>query len=296
MIFKRLLAISLCLLITLFSVCGCGKTKKSDNKEANKEIVAEDETLTVLAIGHSFGNNSIQHAHQIAESLGKKLEISSLYYAGCTLEQHLNFYKNDEAVFTVYTNGVCVDKTPRTSKAILSEKQYDIITFQGHSIKTDEIETFAPLEEFAAIVRGHQPDAEFMIHQTWSLCSARLAGYKTEYQTGDKGRLFFDRTKANFAEAAKRLGNVKTVPVGEAVQYAKENYDFSDDLKNKKTMYADEVSHLSDFGKYLAGCVWVQFLFPDVDVRTNTYDYYGMDAEDEKVLNQIAYKIVTENQ
>lgn len=295
MIFKRALVMTLCLSLTLLGVCGCGKKKGDTKKEGGKvQTATEDEALTVLAIGHSFGNNSIEYAHQIAESLGKKLEISSLYYGGCTLEQHLDFYKKDEAVFTVYTNGVCVDNTPRTSKAILSEKQYDIITFQGHSISTDEIETFAPLEEFASIVRSHQPDAEFMIHQTWSLCSARLAGYKVEYQTYDKGRLFFDRTKANFAEAAKRLGNVKTVPVGEAIQYAKENYDYSDDLKNKKTMYADEISHLSPLGKYLAGCVWVQFLFPDVDVRLNAYENLDIDKTDRATLSQIAYKIVTE--
>ncbi len=296
MIFKRALVMTLCLSLTLLGVCGCGK-KKGDTKKGGDKVqtATEDEALTVLAIGHSFGNNSIEYAHQIAESLGKKLEISSLYYAGCTLEQHLDFYKKDEAVFTVYTNGVCVDNTPRTSKAILSEKQYDIITFQGHSVGTDEIETFAPLEEFASIVRSHQPDAEFMIHQTWSLCSARLAGYKVEYQTYDKGRLFFDRTKANFAEAAKRLGNVKTVPVGEAIQYAKENYDYSDDLKNKKTMYADEVSHLSDLGKYLAGCVWVQFLFPDVDVRNTTYIIDGISPDTANNLKSIAYDTVTKN-
>ncbi len=106
--FKRFLAVILCLLITILSVCGCSKKDKKDTGKPNKETAVEDETLTVLAIGHSFGNNSIGYAHQIAENLGKKLEISSLYYAGCTHEQYLDFYKKDEAVFTVYTNGVCV--------------------------------------------------------------------------------------------------------------------------------------------------------------------------------------------
>lgn len=67
------------------------ENKDSGNTATEKKMIKNKELIKVLVIGHSFSNNSTQYASQMVADFGGNLEISSLYYAGCTLEQHYNF-------------------------------------------------------------------------------------------------------------------------------------------------------------------------------------------------------------
>lgn len=257
---------------------------------AEKKMIQNKEKIRVLCIGHSFSNNSTQYASQLVGDFGGNLEISSLYYAGCTLEEHYNFYVNNEAVFHLFTNGVQVTKEKVTSKWVLENHEYDIITFQGHSVNMDDIATFEKLVPLYEKVKAHQPNAQFMIHQTWSLCWRRNIG---RYPAANLGRDQFEKVKECFKIASERLGNVPIVPVGEAVQLAKEEYGFSNDYGKASSIYADEVSHLSERGCFLAACVWAQFLYKDeIDVRQNTASGYGGTKSDRDKLAEVAYRIV----
>lgn len=257
---------------------------------AEKKMVTNKDKIKVLCIGHSFSNNSTKYASQLVADFGGNLEISSLYYAGCTLEQHYNFYTNDEAVFHLFTNGKQVTTEKVTSKWVLENHDYDIITFQGHSVTMDEIETFDKLVPLYEKVKAHQPNAKYMIHQTWSLCWRRNMG---RYPASNMGRDQFEKVKANFKIASDRLGGVPIVPVGEAVQLAKEEYGFTNDYDKSTSIYADEVSHLSEKGCFLAACVWAQFLYKDeIDVRQNTVSGYGGTKAERQKLAEVAYRIV----
>ncbi len=264
---------------------------KGDSTSTEKKMIKSKDKIKVLVIGHSFSNNSTQYASQMVADFGGDLEISSLYYAGCTLEQHYDFYNNNEAVFQLYTNGYLVTQELVTSKWVLENHEYDYIAFQGHSVNMDDIETFDKLVPLYEIVKRHQPNAKFMIHQTWSLCWRRNAG--RGYSAKLLGRDQFEKVEANFKIASERLGNVPIVPVGEAVQLAKEEYGFTNDYDKVTSIYADEVSHLSEKGRYLAACVWAQFMYKDeIDVRQNTYLGSGVNNEERQKLAEVAYKIV----
>ena len=264
----------------------------SNNATTEKNMIQNKELIKVLMIGHSFALNSAQYASQMVADFGGNLEITVLHYPGCTLEEHYNFYKNDEAVFQVYTNGYQVNSKPVTSKSVLEGDKYDYITFQGHSVSMDEIETYDKLVPLWEIVKKHQPQAKFMIHQTWSLCWRRNLG---KYSAKEIGRDQFTKVEACFEEAAKRIGGVSIVPVGEAIQLAKESGDFSNDYGKRTSIYADEVSHLSEKGKYLAACVWAQFMYKDeIDVRQNTFSGTGVSATEREKLAEIAYNVVME--
>lgn len=303
--FKRIISIVLALCLVMTLAVGCGDnptdtpnddtsgTANADSTSSGKKMIKNKELIKVLVIGHSFSNNSTQYASQMVADFGGNLEISSLYYAGCTLEQHYNFYKNDEAVFQLFTNGYQVTKEPVTSKWVLENHEYDYIAFQGHSVTMDDIATFEKLVPLYEIVKGHQPKAEFLIHQTWSLCWRRNAG--RGYSAKLLGRDQFDKVEANFKIASERIGNVPIVPVGEAVQLAKESGDFSNDYGKATSMYEDEVSHLSAKGRYLAACVWAQFFYKDeIDVRQNTFSGASVNINDRAKLAEIAYKVVME--
>ncbi len=269
-----------------------GATDTDGTATTEKKMIQNKETIRVLCIGHSFSNNSTQYASQMVADFGGNLEISSLYYAGCTLEQHYDFYMNDEAVFQLFTNGKQVTTEPVTSKWVLENYEYDIITFQGHSVSMDDIDTFDKLVPLYEKVKSHQSNARFMIHQTWSLCWRRNLG---KYPASKMGADQFEKVKENFEIAAQRLGNVPIVPVGAAVQLAKEEYGFTNDYDKTTSIYADEVSHLSEKGCFLAACVWAQFLYKDeIDVRQNTMVGVGGTAEERQKLAEVAYKIVME--
>lgn len=270
------------------------KDTQSGNIATEKKMIKSKDLIKILVIGHSFSNNSTQYASQMVADFGGNLEISSLYYAGCTLEQHYNFYNNNEAVFQLFTNGYQVTKEPVTSKWVLENYEYDYILFQGHSVTMDDIATFDKLVPLWEIVKGHQPNAKFMMHQTWSLCWRRNAG--RGYSSKLLGRDQFNKVEENFKIAAERIGNVPIVPVGEAVQIAKEEYGFVNDYGKAGAIYEDEVSHLSAEGRYLAACVWAQFLYKDeIDVRQNTYSgVSGVTKEEAQKLAAAAYKAVME--
>ncbi len=269
------------------------ESSQPDNSVTNeKKMIQNKELKKVLMIGHSFALNSAQYVSQMVADFGGNLEITVLHYPGCTLEEHYNFYKNDEAVFQVYKNGYQMTTESVTSKSVLEGDKYDYITFQGHSVKMDDISTYEKLVPLWEIVKKHQPQAQFMIHQTWSLCWRRNLG---AYPAKNIGRDQFTKVEECFNEAAKRIGGVPIVAVGEAIQIAKESGDFSNDYGKRTSLYADEVSHLSEKGKYLAACVWAQFMYKDeIDIRQNTFSGAGVSVTDREKLAEIAYKVVME--
>ncbi len=324
--FKKILVIMLCVSLSMLAFAGCGEKeqkKKDDGKKAQTSTSSGNSTdktqkpeqggdempiipdytdeelgiepsLKVLAVGHSFGNNSVQYAHQIAKSLGQNLEITSLYYAGCTPAQHLKFYNDDWRCYKLYVNGELNSNSSLTFKEVLNEKQYDIITFQAGSCYMHQIEEFEPHYELTQKVRSHQPNAKFMMHETWSLAPGRRPPEFESLST--YGRYQYDLIAQNFATTAKNLGNLPVIRVGLAVQLTKEQGILSDDYGASTSIYADEISHLSEAGKYLAGCVWTQFLFKDkVDVRKTTYTINGLSATTANKLKAIAYDAVMNN-
>ena len=49
-----------------------------------------DRSLKVLMIGNSFSICNLKQMPQVAESMGKRLDLASLYIGGCSLERHWN--------------------------------------------------------------------------------------------------------------------------------------------------------------------------------------------------------------
>ena len=252
-------------------------------------------TLKVLCIGNSFSNNTSQYTSQIAAAMGKKLEISSLFYGGCSPQKHLDFYNSDEAAYTLYTNGkqVTPSGTLVTSKEVLSAKQYDIISFQGVYVGMDVKSSFDPLKELSQKVRTHQPNAEFVLNMTWANCQEYLTKYnKGVYSNDVLGELYFSRSVANYEYIAAELGGIDMVPVGLAIQNAKRSGDFTDDYSKETSLFNDDVSHLSNVGKYLASAVWVQYLFDDIDIRNLNYTITNVSEAQATLLEQLAYNAV----
>ena len=69
------------------------------------QTAVAEEPIRILAIGNSFSNNSTHFIDVIAKSLGVEVEAYSLYYPGCTIKQHVNFYNNEKTEYALSTEG-----------------------------------------------------------------------------------------------------------------------------------------------------------------------------------------------
>ena len=269
---------------------------------------AANGVVRVLAIGHSYSNNATQYIDDIAESmgLGGKIEVYSLYYAGCSLQQHVNYYNNNQAVYELYRGGVNVFGQGQliTMQKAFEYKEYDYVTFQQSPENSAHAESFNPvLGQLANIVRKEEPRAKFQIHQTWAWCNDCAVNGDGKYLTNTYASddAVFELIRDSYEKAAKTIGAVGIVPSGEAVQLAKaygygdfHNQNASGDVLQCQNgaLYADSIHHLNQRGRYLVACVWIEH-FLGKDTRTATYVAPVLEEDDCEKLRQIAHETVT---
>jgi hypothetical protein len=117
----------------------------------------------------------------------------------------------------------------------------------------------------------------------------------------------FNRIENAYVQAANKIGldpEKDIIPVGKAIQLAKDEYGFGDyyiqgdnlsryDKCANGAIYNDSVDHLNARGRYIAACVWAEKIF-GVDCRNTTCAESGIFSDDETmVLRQIAHEVVT---
>ena len=51
--------------------------------------------ISVLMIGNSFSVDAARYTHDISLGSDVEIEVCVLYVGGCSLEQHINFIKNN---------------------------------------------------------------------------------------------------------------------------------------------------------------------------------------------------------
>ena len=88
-IFKRVLSLSLAVLLVLGVFAGCGNSDKpADTTEVQTATQPPEEAkvLKILTLGHSLGNDCNHMLSLIAGAEGfTDLEVGYLYYSGCRL-------------------------------------------------------------------------------------------------------------------------------------------------------------------------------------------------------------------
>ncbi len=274
LIFALVLAITLCCFVSAFAE-------------------GEKAPLKVLAIGHSYAVNSTEYVWSIANQMGENIEIHTLYHAGCSIKRHVENYETGRLDYYLYKNGA-TDYKYVDIKSVLEAEQYDVITFQESPEGSTSFALYKDdLKTLSSYVRKHQPTAEFMIHQTWAFSKETLRG------EGDYGAPGYATSTEHFADiegaynsASVFLGGVKIIKSGQAVELAKDAFNFGGAIKDDESLYADTISHLNDTGKYLTACVWVETLLGK-DVRTTEYRVGVPRVE---VLREIAHETVTGEQ
>ena len=258
-----------------------------DAASAEAAPAAEPKPLKVLMIGNSFSICVLKQMPQIAEELGLKLDLCSLYIGGCSLSKHAANAKNREATpYAVSWKYMSVEpgKEPFRSAlggkegkksnipAMLAADAWDIVTIQQASHESWRAESYEPSgTELLKLIAELAPQATVYVQQTWSYTpwDSRLRKWNIDQGT------MFTKLEAAYDSFAKAHG-LDQIRMGKAVQVYRRELPVSygehsiggdgcgtDTFKEKdgKWTHVGDAFHLNARGHYLQGLVWTATLF-----------------------------------
>ena len=223
------------------------------------------DTIRVLCIGNSFSWDAVeQELYPLAKAQGKELVIGNLYYGGCSLQQHYEFYRDGKKnySFRIIRNGERTVTEHRSLMDALRYAKWNYISFQQASHDSGKRNSYEPyLSQLTAIVRKEQPQARFCWLQTWSYAQdAKHPGfpyYGSSQQTMD------DSIAVCTGMVMQRYPKMLLVPCGSAITYARQTMG---------DVLCRDGYHLNyNYGRYVASCVWCELL-TGKSVVGNTYD------------------------
>ena len=171
---------------------------------------------------------------------------------------------------------------------MLATQKWDVVTIQQASHESWKPGSFHPwADSVIATVRSLAPDAEIVVHETWSYnaADARIGGKFPDWPFDQAG--MYARLETNYLALARENG-LRVIPVGLAVQkrraaLAARGGVFDPDtlepgapidlrgepvgaLGWKDGKISGDTIHLNKAGEYMQAMAWLGFLF-DRDVR-----------------------------
>ncbi len=317
-IFSLLLAVLLCLPL----ICGC--TSELTPSEDPSSVTAEDPSLVttteethipdpaaddvmrILMIGNSFSYYYVEELYGMAEAAGIKMQVCNLYYSGCRLSSHWEWFLTNTKNYAFYVtdeNGRIKKPNITTLRQAVAYEDWDVISFQdAYSSETaNSYDTCYNIstpyaERLLDLLKGEHPNAKYYFHQTW----ARQVGYNgsngTVPDTATQD-LHQDNISRACVQVAKDLG-ISLIPSGEAWYAARHNPLIGDILCNKGPngdATAGDFSHegTTGGGQFLNACVWFEVLTGKSCVG-NTYRPQDYDLWESRatLLQQIAHETV----
>ena len=237
--------------------------------------------LKILMIGNSFSICNLKQMPQIAQSMGLKLDLASMYIGGCSLEKHwANIEKANDDSFNPYlirwsyaslknpTNvpfaSVLVERYNKNNKKefyanipeMLSADKWDIITIQQASHHSCDKASYHPFgDNIVKTIKQFAPDAKIVLQETWSY----PPWYKRLKKFGFDQVEMYARLHDAYAEFAS-MYNLEVIPVGTAAEFC----------PDRNTLFTKPDFHFNRVGEYLQGLVWTAKLF-GVDVTKCSY-------------------------
>ena len=260
-------------------------------------VPKEDEVLNILMVGNSFCYYYPDELFGLAKEAGIKLNICNVYYSGCTIQQHYNWWKNGESKyqFFIYNENGRRKIDNCNLETCLKAFDWDVISIQDGSGTyrtggvTGALSAREPgLTELLKLFKERFPNADLYWHHTWAL----QVGYErngfavpdTETQTKHY------RDKCTLTQNVVKKHGLTVIPSGEAWQIARANELIGDTLCMADCQHDGEEGG----GQYLNACVWFEML-TGRSVVGNTYrPPYNLLEEKIPVLQEAAHKAVTE--
>jgi hypothetical protein len=245
----------------------------------------------------------------MATAAGVKMRVYNLYYFGCTLSQHWEWWRQDANPYELFiTDEKCRSGKGNISLRVALEKEnWDMISLQqGSSVLFAGFEsgmkkTQGYAKDLFNFLREQFPQSQLYWQQTW----AYQVGYdRSNGKVPDKATqdAYHDRVK-RMSQTVSSENNVTLIPSGDAWFLARKNPVVGDTLCAK----ADRNNGLGDYyhdgdiggGQYLNACVWLEMMTGKSCIGNTyrpKYTFEGKDASltEEKIdaLQKAAHQAV----
>ena len=275
---KKALALLLALCLCFGLLAACATEKKAEEEPTATDPTApteapqfdvspaEDDTLNILFIGHSFSYYYTNELYGMLQAAGIKARICNLYYSGCLLEKHYEWLQTDAANYqdfiTIDENGRVATGEGISLREAIATQNWDVISLQpgidfynrtAAQMLTDTQEARTGLINF---LKQKFPEANMYWHQFWAF----QEGFVRDDYTVDnpnKQDIYY-KEALYFAKVTCEEFDLERVNTGYAWQLVRQTgYDNLCDRLTGNDKYHD-----GDIGggQYLNACVWFEYL------------------------------------
>ena len=224
--------------------------------------------MNILMVGNSFCYYFCDELYGMLKAAGTQANIYNVYYSGCLLKQHWDWWKTGESPYQLITHDHCGRRSENGVglEYCLAQADWDVITLQEGSStmrKGDPVEELAKSAVYRQDLYGlfaqKHPNAKLYWQQTWA------------YQVGFSGGGYFvdageqaayHQRQRTYALGVCEENKVERIPSGDAWKLVRDSgYDNLCARIAMNNGLGDDY-HDGDIGggQYLNACVWFETL------------------------------------
>ena len=307
--------ISLLLSVILFFGCGAaGEIPATTGKTVENQQIPdpeEDDVMNILMVGNSFSFYFCDELYGMLKAAGIKACVYNLYYSGCKLEQHWNWWKSRTANYDMIIH----DDSGKSKVAgvdleyALMQQNWDVITLQEGSAKmrrgdpATELAISSPYrQDLYGLFAQQHPKAKLYWHHTWAYEAGCV---KDDYVVDVTEQKAYHERQRTYAIGVCKDNGVTRIPSGDAWQIVREGgYDKLCARLGKGNNHEGDGSHDGDLGggQFLNASVWFETL-TGLSCLENTYrpDYtyngeqFPLSEDFVAILQKAAHKAVEDS-
>ena len=272
----------------------------------------KDDVIDIIMIGSSSCYYYVEELYALAAAAGVKMRVCNVYYSGCTLQMHYNWWINDQSMYQFYvTDGNGRKQYNNVSlEYCLAQGDWDIISLQQASGTIRKYggakhfnETAPYSDVLVPYLRQEFPNAELLWHQGWSYqIGYNRDGYQvTSLEQQDRDA----QCVKDYVLLACERYNVRRVNTAEAWQIVR--HGGYDNLCARLIINNGEGDYYHDGdiggGQYLNACVWFEVITGQsclgnsyIPVYTHNGQTYTLDADFIATLQKAAHEAVASMQ
>lgn len=231
----------------------------------------EDDTLNILMIGSSFCYYYVEELYGMLDAVGIKANVCNVYYSGCPLEKHYNWWKAKEAHYSYFItneNGR-IKTTPVDLEWCLQQQNWDIISLQESTSRIYRPGAAAHLEtsrvwrtELWEYLKRQFPQSRYFWHQPWAI-QVGTASNGMVMESPEQQEANASEIRAYAIAVCQELG-LERVNTGDAWQIVRREHHYDNLCARigKGENNAGDNYHDGDWGggQYLNACVWFEVI------------------------------------
>ena len=298
---KKILALSLAVLMLLGALTACGADAPKET-EATKPTAPDDGVIDILMVGNSFCYYYVEELVGLAAADGVNMRVCNVYYSGCKMSQHYNWWITKEAPYQFFVTTAENGRVQTDDVGLewcLAQGKWDYISIQSLDINSSDPEEILQynklyLDTFYGLFREQFPYAKMLWHQTWSY-AVGTAGNGT-VTTPEKQAANHLRNQASAKLICEKY-DLLNVPSGDAwASIRAGGYDKLCARIGKGVDHEGDYYHDGDVGggQYLNACVWYETITGNSCVGNSYRPVYKYQGQEVPLNSEMTYEKLQE--